>query len=94
MEVLKSIRNSIGIFIQVDSSFQSYDSFMVAYLLVEIDLKEGSVEDIRIEANGLMFVQPTSYMGIPFRTIRCHLYGHLANVCILKFTKKVEGKKP
>jgi hypothetical protein len=46
---LKTIGNRIGTFLGVDNSYQRTNPHIIARILVEVDLKDGLVEDIEVE---------------------------------------------
>jgi hypothetical protein len=49
--------NNIGTFLEVDEQFKIDTSHLVAYILVELALKDGLVEDIEIEVGSQNHVQ-------------------------------------
>ena len=75
--------NNLGSFLE-----SGEPSKIVTHILVELDLKGGSVEDIEIERGGRHYVQMLEYVGIPFKCTNCRVSGHLGNQCILRFTRR------
>jgi hypothetical protein len=73
---LKEIGDILGKFILADNSYKSSNAHFVAKILVDLDVSVGLYESMEIEAGSTKFTQLLDYENIPFRCIRCHLYGH------------------
>ena len=60
------------------------NSRTIACILVDMDLREGLTEDIKIEVGNRQYIQTLDYVGIPFKCSRCYIVGD----CVVKFAKK------
>ena len=78
-----SIENILGTFLEADMYFKITKLHRVARILVNINVREGLFEEIRLSWGNTFFKQRLDYENIPFRFHRCHTYGHLEVDCSL-----------
>ena len=64
-------------------SFKITNLRRVAWIMVNINVREGLYEEIHLSWGNTFFKQQLDYKNIPFRCCRCHTYGHLAVDCSL-----------
>jgi hypothetical protein len=74
--------------LEEDWSFLATDEYVVARILVHINLRECLAEDIELVLRGKTFKQKLDYVGVPFRCRRCHKKGHVVRQCRLPFIPK------
>lgn len=75
---LKHIGNTLGKFIDSANSKEQYD---YARIYVEVDLKVGLQEAIKIKVGNWTNLQKLDYEQLPFKCRKCHVYGHFARGC-------------
>jgi hypothetical protein len=71
-ESFKEIGNVLGLFLDVDMSFESLREMFVARILVFLDVKEGWAEEFELVEGSMSYVQKLDYKGFSFRCRRCH----------------------
>ena len=79
------IGNYLGEYVCADFSFVEIGKYTVAKILVNIDMCKGLSSEITVQSKDGDFVQILDYVGVPFRCLRCHTYGHLVAKCPLPF---------
>ena len=72
----KLVGNLLGSFVEADMSFLQSGVMCLGKVLVLLDLRKGLAEVLQIECGDRVFSQPLDYVGVPFRSNRCHRYGH------------------
>jgi hypothetical protein len=77
----------------VESSYKKSVYFLVARVLLDIDLKEGLEESIEIAIGDKVITHILDYPNIPFHGVRCHNYGHMVIDCMKPFIKKSVEKE-
>ena len=79
------IGNFLGEFVCADLSYLETGKYAVAKILVKIDMRLGLSSEISVQGPDGDFIQALDYVGVPFRCLRCHAYGHLVASCPLPF---------
>ena len=58
-----------------------------------MDLRYKFTKEIIIKIQGMQHYQYLDYVGMLFHCARCHVYGHVARYCALKFKRKFLRRK-
>lgn len=82
-DLVKSIGNAVWKYI--DRCETKENTHTCAGIGVEVDLREGLPEAIKIKVDKWTHIQQLDYEQIPFKCNVCHEYGHFSNRC----TKKI-----
>jgi hypothetical protein len=88
-KILRNLGDSIGKTLDVNYSHKTSSLRMVENILVEVDIKEGLVDNIKIIMGAHTHKKIMDYMRIPLICVKCHSYRHVADECSFSFTKKV-----
>ena len=76
---LADIGNKLGRFL--DSAEPKGDQFTCARICVEVNLEKGLPEALHLTLGEWSHIQELDYEHIPFKCLRCHVYGHFAKSC-------------
>lgn len=76
-DVLMCTGNALGNFLDFDKSYESSDNKFMAWILINLDIREGLEEHITLHWKIFTRIQHLDYEGMPFRCRRCHKVGHL-----------------
>jgi hypothetical protein len=93
LDVLKAIQNALGVFYEVDHSFQESSSMAIARIPVGLDLREGLVDRMTLKKGDMVLEQSLDNVELLFHCLRCHAYGHLVVDYKLPFRNKVWVQK-
>ena len=63
-----------------------------AWILVEMDMRDGLFEYHNIMMHGSVWWQRINYWKIPFRCFNCRRVGHLQKDCLTTFMKPIHKK--
>jgi hypothetical protein len=88
-----SIGNRLGIFLDVDMSFEKTSLMTMERILVNIDIRQGLEFELEIETSSGSFIQLLDYEGVPFQCHRCHTLDHLVAQCTFPFRGMMGGGK-
>jgi hypothetical protein len=80
-EALEAIKNKIGSFVKLEPNWDSKKDHRWAWILVEVDVREGLVGTIDLVYVGFTWHQKVDYWRLPFRCHDCHEIGHLRSQC-------------
>jgi len=78
---LREIGNLVGTFLEADMSFLETQQRQVARILVNVNIRDGLAEDMKLIWGPFVIKQILDYENVPFRCRRCHAYGHPAVEC-------------
>jgi hypothetical protein len=78
--------------VEVDLSFRDMGLMVVMKILENLDLRDGLVESLELWRGQSLHKQILDYVGVPFRCIQCHKYGHVVVDYQLPYKKKVGWK--
>ena len=70
-QVLKAIGDKLGNFISMEENWDTKVDRRCAKILVELDLRDGLYEEIKLEMHGSIWNQKLDYWKIPFRCFAC-----------------------
>jgi hypothetical protein len=79
--VLISIGNQIGKFLSCETGWAKKVERHWAQVQIEVDLKEGLMDEIELVWGEFKWVQKIDYWRVPFRCFGCHQVGHLQAEC-------------
>jgi len=87
-EMLKDIRNNIGVFIKVaeETKTRRYTSY--ARICIQMHLTKSLADSVSLFHDDFEWIQPLDYENIPFRCRKCHEHGHLFRDCPLNSQPK------
>ena len=76
---LADIGNKLGRFL--DSAEPKGDQYTYARICVEVNLEKGLSEALHLTLGEWSHIQELDYEHIPFKCLRCHVYGHFTKSC-------------
>jgi hypothetical protein len=91
-EVFKEINNNIIILLDMEMNFLDSGLMSVEKVLVGLDLWEGLARELNLQNNPFTYIKKIYYLGVPFKGVRCYLYGHMCRIVISLFGKWCELK--
>jgi hypothetical protein len=80
-EVLTAIGNSISSFLDCEIEWEKKTDRRWLWLHVEVELKEGFLDEIELKCDEFRWVQHIDYWRVPLRCFGCHEVGHLKVQC-------------
>jgi hypothetical protein len=80
-EALEAIGNKLGSFVKLEPNWDSKKDHRWAWILVEVDVREGLVGNIDLVYARITWHQKVDYWRLPFRCHGCHEIGHLRSQC-------------
>jgi hypothetical protein len=79
--VLTAIGNSISSFLGCELEWEKKIDKRWVWLHVEVELKEGLLDEIELKCDDFRWVQHIDYWRVPFRCFGFHEVGHLQVQC-------------
>ena len=76
-KILEAIGNRIGKFVALEEDWESKLDRRYAKILVELDLRNGLFEELKIFMHGSFWWQRLDYWKLPFRCFNCREVGHM-----------------
>lgn len=96
-EHFRGIGNILGSYLGGDYSFVYTKEKKVARILVNLNVREGLAEDMKLSWGPYAIMQKLEYENVPFRCWRwcwrCHAYGHPASDCKLPLRTRNGGRR-
>jgi hypothetical protein len=80
-EALEAIGNKLGSFVKLEPNWDSKKDRRWAWIMIEVDIREGLVGSIDLVYVGITWHQKVDYWRLPFRCHGCHEIGHIHSQC-------------
>jgi hypothetical protein len=80
-EALEAIGNKLGSFVKLEPNWDSKKDRRWAWVMIEVDVREGLVGNIDLVYAGITWHQKVDYWRIPFWCYGCHEIGHIRSQC-------------
>ena len=87
--MFEAIGNKPGKFISMEENWETKLDCRCAIILVEMDLRNGFHEELKIVMHGSTWRQKLDYWKIPFKCFNCREVGHMQKDCPKVATKLI-----